>query len=124
MGDCMDEYTVIECSTQIKAESTQALIHDARVVQMSAMGYTIINNEIVPKNALTGLDDLTACRTTKWDTPVYTGKATFYIEQKPASISISMTGVNGKDYQVVTKDPLWPITSRIATSDRFSTGFE
>lgn len=91
---------IISFATIEKARVYGDKLHDDNVIDAISNGYTVIDNEIVGKNAATGLDDLDAQRTTKWNEPLEDIDGTFFLDdesQKP-KFSNSLDGIT-KDYQ-------------------------
>lgn len=120
----MDEHLMLECKSEPEAQDAADRIHQKRITDLQAQGYTIIGNEIVGKNAQTGLDDLTAQRTLLWDEVKPTTEGTFYIESFTGVRDI-IDGVEDTDFREVPKQPTWPDTETDgAFSTRFSTDFD
>lgn len=61
----MDD-SVIEFASEANAQEYADDLYNEAIVHAQVRGYTISSNEIVGKNALTGLDDPSAQHTTSW----------------------------------------------------------
>lgn len=75
----MDEHLIIEFQTKAQADTCLAVINQIAAAYWTAQGYTVIDGELVPKNAATGEDDLTAQRTKTWDVAKESPDNTWYI---------------------------------------------
>lgn len=117
----LDDNMVLEAPTEDLINQHEADIYQAWVEAARAAGYTIIDNQVVPKNP-DGSDNLTAQRTVRWDIPKVTDKGTFYIESVD-NVENIVRGVEGVDFQELPKPEAWPGPDAAgATSDRFDNG--
>lgn len=78
MGRNMDNNTIIEFSTQLEAETGLAIVNQIAAAWWQSQGYTVIDGELVGKNAATGQDEPTATKTETWDIVKESPDGTFY----------------------------------------------
>ncbi len=78
MGDYMDKLLILEFATQTEAETGLSIINQIASAWWQSQGYTVINGELVGKNAATGQDDPTATKTETWDVVKESPDGTFY----------------------------------------------
>ena len=74
----MDKLIILEFDTKQKADICLAVINQIAAAYWRGHGYTVINNQLVPKNA-DGTDNLKAQRTTTWDVVQESPDKTWYI---------------------------------------------
>ena len=79
MGDDL----ILEFTTYAEAETALHIINAVASAWWLSQGYTVINNELVPKN-LDGTDNLSAQRTTAWDVIKESPDGTFYFSSPTA----------------------------------------
>lgn len=75
----MDGPLILEFPTQAAANQGLAVINAIAAAWWQSQGYTVINNQLVGKNAATGEDMLDATRTNTWDTVKTSPVGTWYI---------------------------------------------
>ena len=63
----MDGYLIVEFDTAEEAQSALDVINQIAAAWWQSQGYTVINGELVGKNAKSGLDDPRAAKTKTWD---------------------------------------------------------
>ena len=78
MGRNMDNNTIIEFSTQQDAETGLAIVNQIASAWWQSQGYTVIDGELVGKNAATGQDEPEATKTKTWDIVKESPDGTFY----------------------------------------------
>ncbi len=84
MGYNMDGNLILEFQTKSQAEMGLAVINAIAAAWWQSQGYTVINNQLIGKNAATGEDMPEAARTITWDTVKQSPDNTWYISS-PAS---------------------------------------
>lgn len=77
MGDTVDRY-ILTFSTREEADLGLAIINMVAELWWIQQGYTVIDHQLVPKNAATGEDDLMAARTITWDEVQYSPTQVYY----------------------------------------------
>lgn len=70
--------TILEFTTKAEADAALAFIKQLAIDYFTQLGYTIINGELIGKNAKTGNDEPDAPRTTHWDIAQESPDGTWY----------------------------------------------
>lgn len=84
MGYHMDGNLILEFPTEAQAAFGLGVINGIAAGWWQSQGYTVINNQLIGKNAATGQDMPESARTITWDTVKQSPDNTWYISS-PAS---------------------------------------
>lgn len=74
----MDGFLILEFQTQKQANDCLAFVNILAETYWANQGYTVVNHQLIGKNALTGADDFTAAKTISWDEVKTSPAGTFY----------------------------------------------
>lgn len=74
----MDTFLILSFPTQAQAEACLTAINQMAATYWVEQGYTVINGELIGKNALTGEDMPDSARTISWDTVKQSPDGRFY----------------------------------------------
>ncbi len=75
----MDSYLIIEFPTETEANQCLYVINQIASSYWQSQGYTVIDGQLIGKNALTGEDMPDSAKTITWDTVKQSPINTFYI---------------------------------------------
>ncbi len=104
----MDECLIIQFATKSEAQSTIVVINQIAAAWWASQGYTVIEGQLIGKNALTGQDMPDNVRTTTWDVPKESPDNTWYIVSPTSSPNF----INWRDYVpegfVIPNDEILP----------------
>jgi len=78
MGDHMDNYLILEFLTKLQAETCLTAINDMAAAYWLDLGYTVVNGQLIGKNAATGEDMPDSAKTITWDVVKTSPDGTFY----------------------------------------------
>ena len=74
----MDEHLILEFPTELEANQGLYIINLIAEAYWQSQGYTVINGQLIGKNALTGEDMPDSAKTITWDTVKHSPDNTFY----------------------------------------------
>jgi len=74
----MDGFLIVVCKTKQNAETVLTALNSLAAVWWQSQGYTVINDQLIGKNAATGKDEPDSARTITWDTVKESPDKTFY----------------------------------------------
>lgn len=75
----MDGHLIIEFATKEQADFCVTVINQLAAAYWQAQGYTVVDGQLVGKNAATGEDMPDAAKTSTWDIPKQSPDGTWYI---------------------------------------------
>ena len=78
MGDHMDEHLILEFSTQEAAQACLDAINSLAAQWWVSQGYTVIDGQLIGKNAATGQDQPDRARTITWAEIQQSPENTYY----------------------------------------------
>lgn len=78
MGHYMDKHLIIEFPTQAESEQGLSIINMIAAAYWQSQGYTVIDGQLIGKNAATGLDMPDSAKTITWDEVKKSPDNTFY----------------------------------------------
>ncbi len=79
MGHHMDKYLILSTTSRADCEAVLSAINALAAQWWQAQGYTVIDGQLVGKNAATGEDMPDAAKTVTWDEVREAPDGTFYI---------------------------------------------
>lgn len=86
----MDRHLILEFDTLIKAQTCLAVITQLAAAYWQSQGYTVIDGQLIGKNAATGQDMPDSEKTITWDVVQLSPDNTYYFSDPAANVNYSL----------------------------------
>lgn len=90
MGYHMDKHIILEFETETKAQTCLGIINQLAAAYWQSQGYTVIDGQLIGKNAATGEDMPDSAKTITWDVVQLSPDNTYYFSDPAQNPNFSL----------------------------------
>ena len=105
----MDSYLILEFPTQESAEQGLYIVNLIAAAYWQSQGYTVIDGQLIGKNAATGEDMPNSAKTITWDTVKQSPDNTFYFTSPSSDERFSLWRDRLPEGVTMPPDKVFPI---------------